>query len=65
MTTVLLVGATGLVGGSVLRQALDDTRVTRVVAPARRLLPPHPKLDNPLVDFERLPSDARGGRLTG
>ena len=58
MTTLMLIGATGLVGGSVLRQALDDIRVTRIVAPARRQLPAHPKLDNPLVDFERLPSDA-------
>jgi hypothetical protein len=59
MTTLMLIGATGLVvGASVLRQALDDIRVTRIVAPARRQLPAHPKLDNPLVDFERLPSDA-------
>src|SRR5215217_800251 len=58
MTILMLVGATGLVGGSVLRQALGDTRVTRIVAPARRQLPPHPKLENPLVDFERLPGDA-------
>jgi uncharacterized protein YbjT (DUF2867 family) len=58
MTTLMLVGATGLVGGSVLRQALDDARVTRIVAPTRRNLPPHPKLENPLVDFEHLPADA-------
>ncbi len=58
MTILMLVGATGLVGGSVLRQALDDIRVTRIVAPARRPLPPHPKLENPLVDFEQLPDDA-------
>jgi uncharacterized protein YbjT (DUF2867 family) len=58
MTTVLLVGATGLVGAAVLRQAQDDVRVVRIVAPTRRKLPPHPKLENPLVDFERLPADA-------
>jgi uncharacterized protein YbjT (DUF2867 family) len=44
-----LAGATGLVGGSVLRLLLDDPAVTRVVAPTRRPLPAHPKLDNPLV----------------
>lgn len=58
MTAVMLVGATGLVGQSVLRQALADARVTRVVAPTRRALPAHPKLFNPLVDFEHLPEDA-------
>lgn len=58
MTTLLLAGATGLVGQSVLRLALDDPRVARVVAPTRRALPGAPKLDNPLVDFEHLPADA-------
>ncbi len=54
----MLVGATGLVGGAVLQQALADARVTRIVAPTRRELPPHPKLENPVVDFEHLPADA-------
>jgi uncharacterized protein YbjT (DUF2867 family) len=58
MTTLMLVGATGLIGGAVLRQAQGDDRVTRIVAPTRRQLPPHPKLENPLVDFEHLPADA-------
>jgi uncharacterized protein YbjT (DUF2867 family) len=58
MTTVMLVGATGLVGGAVLRQAQSDARVDRIVAPTRRELPPHQKLENPLVDFEHLPADA-------
>jgi uncharacterized protein YbjT (DUF2867 family) len=58
MTTLMLVGATGLVGGAVLRQAQADARITRIVAPTRRKLPPHPKLENPLVDFEHLPADA-------
>jgi hypothetical protein len=35
--------------------------VDRIVAPTRRELPPHPKLENPLVDFERLPLMWRGG----
>lgn len=55
---VMLVGATGLVGSHVLQQALADPTVGRVVAPTRRSLVPHPKLLNPLVDFERLPEDA-------
>ncbi|HQD84887.1 MAG TPA: hypothetical protein PK929_17715, partial [Quisquiliibacterium sp.] len=37
---VLIAGATGLVGSHVLRLALDDARVSRVVAPTRRPLPP-------------------------
>lgn len=54
---IMLVGATGLVGGHVLDRALADSRIDRVVAPTRRALPPHAKLDNPLVDFDRLPQD--------
>lgn len=55
---LLLVGATGLVGREVLRLALMDARVSRVVAPVRQPLPPHSKLDAPLIDFDRLPPDA-------
>lgn len=58
MTTLLLAGATGLVGRAVLRQALADARVARVVAPTRRPLTPAPNLDNPIVDFDCLPADA-------
>jgi uncharacterized protein YbjT (DUF2867 family) len=58
MTDLLLVGASGLVGQSVLRQALADSRVAKVVAVTRNPLPPHPGLENPLVDFEALPADA-------
>ena len=39
MKTLLLLGATGLVGGHVLRLALSDPRVGRVIAPTRRALP--------------------------
>ena len=55
---LLLVGATGLVGREVLRLALMDARVSRVVAPVRKAMPAHAKLDAPLVDFDRLPADA-------
>ena len=54
----MVVGATRLVGSHVLQQALADPTVLRVIAPTRRSLVPHPKLLNPLVDFERLPEDA-------
>ncbi|WP_332858738.1 NAD-dependent dehydratase [Janthinobacterium svalbardensis] len=55
---LLLVGATGLVGREVLRLALSDARVTAIVAPVRKPLPAHVKLEAPLVDFDRLPPDA-------
>jgi len=42
-------GATGLVGGHVLRRLLEDPEIGRVIAPTRRALPPHPKLENPLI----------------
>ena len=58
MTTLLLIGATGLVGQSVLKQALADPRISRVVALTRRPLPPAARLDNPVVDFEQLPNRA-------
>lgn len=58
MSRVLLCGATGLVGREVLRLALLDEAVTRVVAPTRRPLPAHPKLENPVVDFGQLPTQA-------
>lgn len=58
MARVMLVGATGLVGQSVLQQALASGSVKTVVAPTRRPLPPHPKLVNPVVDFDALPEVA-------
>lgn len=58
MTTLLLAGATGLVGQAVLRQALADPRVARVVAPTRTPLPAQARLHNPVVDFDDLPADA-------
>ena len=43
--TLLLAGATGLVGSSVQEQALADPRVERLIAVGRRPLPEHPKLE--------------------
>jgi uncharacterized protein YbjT (DUF2867 family) len=40
-------GASGLVGGFILRRLLDDPNVIRVVAPTRKPLTSHPKLYNP------------------
>lgn len=58
MNRVLLVGATGLVGGHVLARLVRDDRFTRIVAPVRRPIPPAAKLEAPVVDFNALPSDA-------
>ncbi|MGE7369331.1 NAD-dependent dehydratase [Neorhizobium sp. NPDC001467] len=54
---LLLVGASGLVGGEVLKQALADPRVAHVVAPGRRPLPVHPRLEAPIFDFDSLTGD--------
>lgn len=48
---LLLLGATGAVGQQLLHQALQDSRIARVIAPTRRPLPAHPKLENPITDF--------------
>ena len=61
--SLLLAGSTGVVGQEVLRLALADPRISRVVAPTRRPLPPHPKLENPVVDFASLPADAPWWRV--
>lgn len=63
MTRILLAGATGLVGEAALQRALASARVEQVVAPTRRPLPPHPKLVNPVVDFDALPADADWWRV--
>lgn len=55
---LLVVGASGLVGSHVLKRALADGQVSKVVAPSRRALTGHPKLIAPMVDFAQLPSDA-------
>lgn len=58
MTRLLVLGATGLVGSRVLAKALEDARVTQIVAPTRRPLGTHPKLENPVVDLGRGLPDA-------
>lgn len=59
MKTLLLVGATGLVGLELVRQALADRTIERVVALTRRPLElRHLRLENQVVDFDALPTDA-------
>jgi uncharacterized protein YbjT (DUF2867 family) len=58
MKTVLILGATGQIGQALLELVLQHPDISRVVAPTRRSLTPHAKLDNPLVDFEQLPEEA-------
>ena len=65
MADLLLVGATGLVGQAVLRLALADPRVSKLVAVTRKPLPPQSGLENPLVDFDALPADAAWWRVDG
>ena len=63
MTMLMVLGATGLVGRSVLAQALADPSVTQVIAPTRRPLLPQDRLVNPQIDFERLPEGALWWRV--
>ncbi|EFE97485.1 NAD(P)H-binding protein [Serratia odorifera] len=50
MARVLIIGATGLVGGELLRLLQANRQVTAIVAPTRKPLPPHDKLHNPVGD---------------
>ena len=55
---LMIVGATGLVGRHVLDLALADPRIGTVVAPVRRPVGARPKLEAPVIDYERLPEEA-------
>lgn len=57
MKTILIIGATGAVGSQLLAQALQHQDISTVIAPTRRPLDPHPKLENPIIDFEALAAD--------
>ena len=58
MKTPLILGATGQVGQQILHLALRHPEISRIVAPTRRPLAQHDKLDNPIVDYAQLPEDA-------
>lgn len=58
MQHLLLFGATGLVGQQVLQLALADSSIDRITAPTRRPLTLHPKLANPIIDFDSLSNSA-------
>lgn len=45
---LLLLGATGLVGGRALQFALSDAAFSEVIAPTRKSLPPNDRLVNPV-----------------
>ncbi|MFZ5825038.1 MAG: oxidoreductase [Bacillota bacterium] len=55
MRTALVLGATGLIGGHLVRQLLDRTEYGRVVLLLRRPLDlAHPKLEQRVVDLDRM-----------
>lgn len=55
----LIVGASGLVGGHCLRLLLESDRYSQVIAVSRRDLPIiHPKLDQQIINFDRIESFA-------
>lgn len=56
--TLLIAGATGLVGRHVPEKALADPQIDSIVVPGRRGLTFHPKLMSPVVDFDCLPDPA-------
>jgi hypothetical protein len=61
---LLVLGATGYVGGIITRLALDDLSVTEVIAPTRRpLLFENPRLKNPIVNFDALDEQASWWRV--
>ena len=47
---VLILGASGLVGGITLRLALVHPDIEHVIAPTRKALAPHRRLENPVSD---------------
>lgn len=51
---ILLAGATGLTGEHLLDRLLDEPTVERVLAPSRRALAEHSRLDNPVGELSEL-----------
>ncbi len=62
--SAVLIGASGLIGGHLLRLLVNDETYGQVTVPVRRSLSfRHPKLREYVVDFEHL--DKQGDALTG
>ena len=53
-TNILLAGATGLTGEHLLDRMLNEPTVKRVIAPARRKLAEHPRLETPIGPLAEL-----------
>lgn len=51
---ILLAGATGMTGERLLDRLLNEPTVERVLAPTRRALVEHPRLENPVGELQQL-----------
>lgn len=64
-SSVLILGATGLVGAECVRQFAESSRFERVIALARRPLAiPSTRVESHVIDFERLDDAARHFRVS-
>jgi uncharacterized protein YbjT (DUF2867 family) len=64
-SSVLILGATGLVGAECVRQFAESSRFDRVIALARRPLAiPSTRVESHVIDFERLDDAARHFRVS-
>ncbi len=59
---ILLAGATGLTGEHLLDRLLNEPTVERVLAPTRRPLAAHQRLENPVGELLALLASAPDGR---
>ena len=59
---VLLAGATGLTGEHLLDRILSEPTLAKVIAPARKALAEHPRLDNPVGPLAELLPHLDGSR---
>jgi len=57
---ILLAGATGLTGEHLLDRLLSEPTVSRVLAPTRRPLAEHPRLENPVGELHDLLAQLHG-----
>ncbi|WP_412471960.1 NAD(P)H-binding protein [Halobacteriovorax sp. RT-1-4] len=53
---LLILGATGLVGSHVLKQAIERDEIEYIVAPVRREINSHTKLYSPIINFDQVTS---------